>query len=105
MSTERQAIMADSVSIAPDIYTVVVENPRVRVLEIKTKPGQSRELHSHPDMVLYAVADCDWKLGNESGESTDVHLPAGATIFLDAVTHNALDIGSNGSFAIAVELK
>ncbi len=71
--------MADSVSIAPGVYSIKVENDRVRVLEITTKPGQSSALHSHPDMVLYAVTDCDWRLGAESGETADVHIPAGWT--------------------------
>ncbi len=97
--------MADSVAIAPDVYTVALENDRVRVLEIKTKPGQSSELHSHPDMVLYAVTDCDWKLGGESGDPVDVNIPKGLSMFLDATTHTAVDIGTSGSHAIAVELK
>ena len=97
--------MADSVSVAPDVYGVMVENDRVRVLKIVTKPGQSSLLHSHPDMVLYAVTDCDWKLGSESGESVDVHIKAGESMFLEAVSHTALDIGQAGSEAVAVELK
>ncbi len=97
--------MADSVSVAPDVYSVMLENSRVRVLQIKTKPGQSSELHSHPDMVLYAVTDCDWKLTVEGQEPADIHVDAGDSMFLDAVSHTALDIGQNGSHAIAVELK
>jgi beta-alanine degradation protein BauB len=97
--------MADSVSVAPDVYSVMLENARVRVLAIRTKPGQSSRLHSHPDMVLYAVTNCDWRLGSESGESVDVHLTQGDSLFLDAVTHTALDISQTGSHAIAIELK
>ena len=91
--------------VAPHVYTPVLENARVRVLEIKTKPGESSELHSHPDMVLYAVTDCDWRLAGPDGDVVDVKIPQGQTIFLDATTHRAEDIGSNGSFAIAVELQ
>ncbi len=56
--------MADAVSVAPDVYTVMFENDRVRVLAIKTDPGGSSELHSHPDMVLYSVSDCKWALSD-----------------------------------------
>ena len=97
--------MADSIAVAPDIYSVKLENDRVRVLEIRTRPGQSSVLHSHPDMVLYAVTDCDWRLGSESEETVDVHIPQGDSLFLEAVTHTALDISQTGSHAIAVELK
>jgi hypothetical protein len=56
-------------------------------------------------MVLYAVTDCDWRLGSESGETVDVHIPQGDSLFLAAVTHTALDISQTGSHALAVELK
>ena len=49
--------MADAVSVAPDVYSVMFENDRVRVLAIRTDAGASSEMHSHPDMVLYAVSD------------------------------------------------
>ncbi len=97
--------MDDAVSVDTDVYGVMIENDRVRVLEIRTKPGQGSPLHSHPDMVLYAVTACDWRLGSESGEPVDVHISAGESMFLEAVTHTALDIGQAGSHAIAVELK
>ena len=95
----------DAVKVAPHVYTPVLENARVRVLEIKTKPGETSELHSHPDMVLYAVTNCDWKLTGPDGESMEARIPQGATIFLDATTHRAEDNGTGGSFAIAVELR
>jgi quercetin dioxygenase-like cupin family protein len=95
----------DAVKIAPHVYKSVLENARVRVLEIRTEPGQTSELHSHPDMVLYAVTDCDWLLTGEDGESMEARIPQGQTIFLDATTHRAEDIGTGGSFAIAVELQ
>ncbi len=95
----------DAVSIAPDVYKVVLENDRVRVLEIKTEPGGSSSEHSHPDMVLYAVTDCAWDLTAPDGETVTAEIPAGATIYLDATTHSAKDVGSSGSLAIAIELK
>ena len=95
----------DAVKIAPHVYKAVLENARVRVLEIRTKPGETSELQSHPDMVLYAVTDCDWRLAGPDGEAVEARIPQGQTIFLEATTHQAEDIGSNGSFAIAVELQ
>lgn len=95
----------DAVKVAPHVYKSVLENDRVRVLEIRTQPGDSSELHSHPDMVLYAVTDCDWRLTGPDGEVVEARIPQGQTIFLDATTHRAEDIGTGGSFAIAVELQ
>lgn len=97
--------MADAVSIAPDVYKVLLENDRVRVLEIKTAPGDTTELHSHPDMTLYAVTDCTWALTSPDGETVTAEVPAGAVIYLDATEHSAKDVGTTGSHGIAIELK
>ena len=94
----------DAVKIAPHVYKSVLENDRVRVLEIHTKAGETSALHSHPGMVLYAVTNCDWDLTGPDGDAMETHIPQGQTIFLDATTHRAEDIGTDGSFAIAVEL-
>ena len=95
----------DAVQIAPDIYKVLLENDRVRVLDISTEPGGSSSEHSHPDMILHAVTDCAWDLTGPDGDTVTVEIPAGSTMFLDATTHSAVDIGTSGSHAIAVELK
>lgn len=97
--------MSDAVSVAPHVYKVLLENDKVRVLAIRTEPGASSEMHSHPDMVLYAVSDCDWALTGPDGEVVEARVPADEVMFLDATTHSAKDIGANGSHAIAIELK
>ncbi len=72
------------------------------MLTIVTKPGQSSALQSRPDMVLYAITDCDWRLGSKSGESVDMHINAGESMFLEAVSRYRPQAGSE---AVAVELK
>ena len=95
----------DAVSVAPDVYKVLLENDRVRILEIKTEPGASSELHSHPALALYAVTDCTWDLTNEAGETVTAEIPAGGVFYQDATIYAAKDVGTSGSLAIAVELK
>ena len=95
----------DAVSVAPHVYKVVLENDRVRMLEIRTEPGASSEMHSHPDLALYAVTDCTWELTSADGETITAEIPAGAVFYQEATSHSAKDVGPSGSFAIAVELK
>ena len=97
--------MADAVSVAPDVYKVLFEDHRVRVLAIRTEPGGSSEMHSHPDMVLFAVSDCDWRLTTAEGESVEARIPKDDVFYQDATSHAAEDIGANGSYAIAIEMK
>ncbi len=95
----------DAAKVAPHIYKVVLENERVRVLEVKTSPGGKSDMHHHPDMVGYAVTDCTWLLTSPSGEPDRVELKAGETFYLPAVDHRAEDVGSGLSHAILTELK
>ena len=57
----------DAVQIAPPVYKVVLENEHVRVLDTRTGPGDSSEMHIHPNMVGYAISDCTWDLTGPDG--------------------------------------
>ncbi len=95
----------DAVSVSPEVYRVLLENPRVRVLEIKTEPGDRSGMHSHPDMVVYAVSDCTWRLSAPGEEDVEVQIQADEVFFQEATTHAGVDVGTGGSRAIAIELK
>ena len=95
----------DTVKIAPDVYKVVLENERVRVLDTRTRPGGKSEMHGHSEMVGYAVTDCTGILTSPDGEEARVELKAGETFFLPATEHRAEDVGTGGSRATLVELK
>ena len=94
----------DAVEVAPDICSVLLENDRVRILEIKTAPGGSSEMHTHPDLALYAVTECNWELTSADGETITAVIPAGGVFYQDATSHAAKEVGS-GSHAIAIEIK
>ncbi len=95
----------DAVKIAPNVYKVVLENDRVRVLDVRTKPGDTSALHGHPDLVCYAITNCTWLLKSPNGDEFRAEIKAGDTIFLDAVEHTAEDVGTSESHALLIELK
>ena len=39
----------DAAKVAPQVYRVVFENERARVLEVRMEAGASTAMHSHPD--------------------------------------------------------
>ncbi|PJE65342.1 cytoplasmic protein [Candidatus Saccharibacteria bacterium CG10_big_fil_rev_8_21_14_0_10_47_8] len=88
----------------PDIYKVIFENERVRVLEYKDKPGQKTTPHNHPDSVMYTLSEFDRKLILEDKEIT-VHKTAGEVSWLDAQKHIGENIGSTDTHVVFVELK
>jgi len=95
---------ADPVDTNPDLYTVVFENDRVRVLEYRDVPGTRSVPHRHPDSVMVTLSAFDRRLS--SGDRiVDVTLPTGAARWVGAQSHSGENIGSTETHAIFVELK
>lgn len=94
----------DAVQAAPNIYKVLLENDRVRVLEIRMKPGDKSAMHAHPDYVLYVVSPAKVNFTEDDGLSAEVEFPVGAA-WRDAESHAVENTGSSEALAIAIELK
>lgn len=88
----------------PDLYKVVFENERVRVLEYKDKPGEGTTPHLHPDSVMYTVTSFRRRLSS-AGSEVDVEVGAGAVRWLDAQEHAGLNIGDTETHVVFFELK
>lgn len=43
---------------SPDVYKVIAENDKYRVIEVTWKPGQKDQSHSHPDAAVYYPMSC-----------------------------------------------
>lgn len=87
-----------------DLYKVVFENERVRVLEYRDVPGDRTTPHSHPDSVMVTLSDFDRKL-SVGDQSRDVSLKSGLANWLPAQTHMGENVGSTPTHVIFVELK
>jgi beta-alanine degradation protein BauB len=98
------AAEADAIQVAPDVYSVLFENDRVRVLDIHMKPGAKSAMHSHPNYVLYVLAPAKVKFTGGDGTSAEMEFPAGAA-WRDAEAHAVENVGTNDAHAIAIELK
>ena len=66
--------MPDPVATNPDLYSVVFENDRVRVLRYHDHPGDRTREHAHPDSVMITASTFDRRLHHD-GRSIDVTLP------------------------------
>lgn len=96
--------MSDPVATDPELYRVVFENERVRVLEYRDQPGDATQRHGHPDSVMVTLAGFRRRLHGE-GREVDVELTAGQVRWLDAQEHAGTNIGDTPTHAIFVELK
>src|SRR6185295_18930252 len=88
----------------PALYTVILENDRVRILEYRDRPGDRTHVHRHPDSVMITLSP--FRRQVTSGErSVVVELPAGAARWVGAQEHCGENIGDTGTHSIFIELK
>jgi hypothetical protein len=94
----------DPVTSNPQLYSVLFENERVRVLEYLDHAGQGSIPHDHPDSVMVTLSAFERRL--TSGDRTvDVTMPAHVARWLDAQNHSGLNTGTADTHCIFVELK
>ena len=96
--------MNDPVATNPELYSVVFENPRVRVLRYHDRPGDQTLPHHHPDSVMTTMSSFHRQLIH-GDQSAHVTLPAGEIRWLDAQEHSGQNIGSTDTVTLFVELK
>ncbi len=96
--------MADPVVSNPDLYSVVFENERVRVLRYHDRPGDRTQPHEHPDSVMITLSSFQRRLV-QGERSVEVSLRAGEVRWLDAQEHSGYNIGGTDTMTMFVELK
>ena len=96
--------MGDPVATNPQLYSVVFENDRVRVLSYHDRPGDSTQPHRHPDSVMITMSSFERRLV-QGERSVEVAIPAGEVRWLDAQEHSGHNIGSTDTRTLFVELK
>lgn len=53
----------DVLDVPKSRYNLIMENEKVRVMEMKLKPGEKSPMHNHPnDHVVYVFNDAKFKL-------------------------------------------
>ena len=95
----------DAVTIAPDQYSVVEDNDRVRILEFRGSPGAVSKTHSHPAVVAVAVSDGKFRFTLPNGQSMDIEMKSGMAMYQDASDHAVEVLGSSDAHVILRELK
>jgi quercetin dioxygenase-like cupin family protein len=95
----------DMVAVAPKNCTVLLNNERVRVIRVVTRPGDKIPLHSHPANIVYALTAGKAKFTTPDGKSEERVMKAGQTIGSDAVTHSTENTGTTVSRVLVIELK
>jgi quercetin dioxygenase-like cupin family protein len=94
----------DALVVASNVYKLLNENDRMRVLEVVFKPGDVAKMHHHPDHVVYVLKGGKMSL-TSGGKTQEMELKTGSVIFLDAQDHEAKNIGNTILDLIVMEMK
>ena len=95
----------DPTSVSPDVYKLLNENDKVRVVEMTLGAGQSDNKHSHRSETVYFVKGGKVKIDVEGGDTIEAEIPDGHVMFSDPWTHTVHNVGDNDIRAILIEEK
>ena len=99
------ALAQDAVKADPKHYTVLVDNPQVRVLRISYGPHQSSVRHSHPNSVIVYLTDAHNKFVLGNGKTIERSGKAGEAAWSPGGVHTPTNMADKPMEAILVELK
>lgn len=96
----------DVLDVSDSGYTLLFENDRLRVMEMQLKPGQVSPMHNHPnDHMVYILNDAKLRLNLPDGESAEYDLKSGKILWIEAGSHETMNIGNSVARNIVTELK
>ena len=104
--TVTPAVAQDPCALKPDTCSVKLENERVRVYEWIIKPGDREPLHTHPELVAYALNDGKIRYYGPDGKVLgEREHKAGATYWNPPQKHISENIGATEFHMLIVEFK
>ena len=100
-----KVLAQDPLEVAPNIYTKLFENEKVRVCDFKFEPGDAMGTHSHPDHLVYLLSGGKLQLSYADGSTKDIEAKAGDVLWGNAETHATVNNGTTEVHGIIIELK
>jgi beta-alanine degradation protein BauB len=95
----------DPLLLSPAVYKVLLDNDKVRILDVRLKPGEKSPEHSHPAMVIYVIEDGKVKFSYPDGRTEILDMEAGDTMYCEALTHAAENVGTRDIRVLNIEFK
>ena len=102
----KLSLAQDPMIVASNVYKkVLLENEKVRIMEVVFKSGDTAPQHSHPEHFVYVLTGGKLKITNSEGKITEAEIKAGDVLWIPAETHTATNIGDTECKLIVTELK
>lgn len=80
---------------SPDVYKVIAENNKTRVILATWRPGQRDQWHSHPPTGVYWLTDCEARLHTPDGKFVEAKQKAGYAVVQAAIPSHSFENRSN----------
>ena len=104
-SADAEPDPLDALVAAPQFHKLLLENERVRVLEVRNDPGDFEPMHKHSRSVLVILQGGSARFGLLDGKTREATFSAPLTFWEDAETHSVENTGDTPIHLIRVELK
>ena len=105
MKPTEQGTAPDLVTAEPEQTKVLLENERVRVLDVRVGAGQKQRTHSHPDHLVYPLSAYRIKHIAEDGSTSTGERRPGEVVWIPAESHGGENVGETECHVLIVELK
>jgi quercetin dioxygenase-like cupin family protein len=101
------ALAQDVMTVAggPETHKVVLDNDKVRVLDVRLQPGEKVAMHSHPANVVYYVSDAKVKNTLPDGKTVVREIKAGTAFWNEPLTHAVENVGPAEVHLVQTEMK
>src|SRR5665647_122130 len=76
---------------SPDVYKVIAETNKTRVILATWQPGQRDAWHSHPVTGVYFLTDCEARIYSPDGKFVDVSPKAGRAVVQAAIPSHSFE--------------
>ncbi len=101
----KTTMAQDLAVVMPKDVKVIIDNDRVRVLEVVHKPGAKEPMHSHPAYVVVFLNATKQKVTTPDGKTVEKDRKVGEVQWSEGTTHAVENIGSTDQHVIVIELK
>ncbi|OOG74183.1 hypothetical protein B0E44_06690 [Flavobacterium sp. A45] len=96
----------DPMKAASNVYKkILLDNDKVRVMEVVFAPGVTTAWHSHPNHSVYALTSGKIQITDKGKPAATIDVKMGTALYLPAVTHMAKNIGTTTLKLIVTEIK
>ena len=95
----------DPARVASDTHHIALDNPFVRVLDVKIPPGKTEPRHRHPHGLSVYFTDWEAKVTVDGQQPQVNHRKAGTFAWNEAVIHSVENVGKSEGHVLRIELK